>query len=733
VAVLVLGMSLVPLRVTGVQLTYLPSDALDGLFNSCVLEHGWQWLIGQQPRFWDAPFYYPEPRVIAYSDNHLGTLPLYAAFRLVGLDRETAYQGWFLTLFVLNYVVCAWVLRRMGMGWAGVAAGAYLFTFGMPMVEKIGHVQLIARFMVPLAVLFCVNFCRDGRARDLLGLGVCVVMQFYISIYMGYFLSLYLVAFLPILLLLNWRSEVIAQIERVGWEPLIISGLLVGWAYATLPLHRHRVAFLLLAGLLYSIWRYREGVWQSICGGTWQVFLVRAGCALGCAAALIPLLWPYIEFTRERGGRPSEEVLGMLPRLASWISPPQPSLLWGRWHSNCDHLGNPGENVLFPGLIPSFMLLIALGAVFARRPRESSRVAAAAALAVVVLFVLTITIHGHSLYSRLVVLPGVSAIRAVTRIILLLLFPMGIVVAWGISALQASLARRWGRVPALAAACLFVTVAVVDQLTVKGPGWPKEECQQRIRDLAAEVLQRDPSAGMFLDVRANHSDNIFDQIRQNTMAMAVAQFLGIPTLNGYSGWSPEEWPLFKSQEQVHWWEAKIVDRVGDAQLCKRVPWYAQHRFDHLVVLGDLTPAPDLPCTHADGPLAADGLRARVELPPDFPTTIAAGKMLTTEIRVTNASGATWHAFGKKDGAFRIGSGYRWLLPSGREALSGPRQYLWHDVAPSASAQLELNVEAPKEPGRYILEIDLIQEQVGWFTDKGSTPLRLQVEIVSKTE
>jgi hypothetical protein len=148
-AVLAAGMALVPLHSTGISLTKLPGDEIDSHFNLYVLEHGWLWLTGKQPRFWDAPFFHPQPNVIAYSDSHLGTLPLYAVFRFVGFDRETAFQWWFLTLFVLNYLACSWVLWRWQGNWAGAAAGAYLFTFGVPVVMQIGHVQLIPRFLVP--------------------------------------------------------------------------------------------------------------------------------------------------------------------------------------------------------------------------------------------------------------------------------------------------------------------------------------------------------------------------------------------------------------------------------------------------------------------------------------------------------------------------------------------------------------------------------------------------------
>ena len=41
----------------------------------------------------------------------------------------------------------------------------------------------------------------------------------------------------------------------------------------------------------------------------------------------------------------------------------------------------------------------------------------------------------------------------------------------------------------------------------------------------------------------------------------------------------------------------------------------------------------------------------------------------------------------------------------------------------------LAITAPKEPGNYILEVDLVQEQVAWFRDKGSPTAQTKVTVV----
>lgn len=281
----------------------------------------------------------------------------------------------------------------------------------------------------------------------------------------------------------------------------------------------------------------------------------------------------------------------MLPRPLSWINPPGDSLCWGRWHSDTDPRFFPGEHYLFLGVLPACLLVLALPGLFSRRAVESRRLAAGAALAFVALLLFTLNVRGFSPYLHLIFLPGVSAIRAVTRIVLVLLFPAALAIACGITQLQQGIARKRGIVPALIVAVLLVVLVVVEQTmdAASASRWTKQQCQQRVAALVAEVLQHDPAARLFVDVRANGQGSSWEEDRQHLTAMAAAQVLGIPTLNGYSGWSPRGWSAFQRWEDYAAWKAAVVDRVSEAKLRKRVPGYAQNGFEGLVVIGDLQP------------------------------------------------------------------------------------------------------------------------------------------------
>ena len=57
-----------------------------------------------------------------------------------------------------------------------------------------------------------------------------------------------------------------------------------------------------------------------------------------------------------------------------------------------------------------------------------------------------------------------------------------------------------------------------------------------------------------------------------------------------------------------------------------------------------------------------------------------------------------------------------------------RASLLFDLTPGQEVELPLTVTAPREPGRYTLEIDMVQELVAWFGSAGSKTLRLEVVV-----
>jgi len=97
-------------------------------------------------------------------------------------------------------------------------------------------------------------------------------------------------------------------------------------------------------------------------------------------------------------------------------------------------------------------------------------------------------------------------------------------------------------------------------------------------------------------------------------------------------------------------------------------------------------------------------------------TMRAGEEQAVEVEVTNASQVLWPVSAESG----IALGNHWLSCQGEVLIWGDgRTLLKSPVSPNDKARLNLHVRAPSEPGEYLLEIDLVEEGVVWFKERGS--------------
>ena len=140
-----------------------------------------------------------------------------------------------------------------------------------------------------------------------------------------------------------------------------------------------------------------------------------------------------------------------------------------------------------------------------------------------------------------------------------------------------------------------------------------------------------------------------------------------------------------------------------------------------------TAAPDLP--YATAPLPDNGYKAKITLL-ESPTKLRVGQKVTIRVKAQNASSVPWNGRGGgDDNRLYIAAGDRWLKPDGTviTALDG-RYGLDRNLKPGEETEVPLLITAPKDPGDYILEVDLVQEQVAWFHEKGSETTRVKITV-----
>lgn len=128
-------------------------------------------------------------------------------------------------------------------------------------------------------------------------------------------------------------------------------------------------------------------------------------------------------------------------------------------------------------------------------------------------------------------------------------------------------------------------------------------------------------------------------------------------------------------------------------------------------------------------LPDDAFQARIEQV-DHIEFLHSGEKKKIRVRITNQSPKPWaeHAQGR---ALELNLGNHWLSAAGQVlVLDDARTRVPTPVLPEQTVQVDLLVKAPTAPGRYILELDLVQEGVSWFAERGSSTCRRSIEVRS---
>jgi 2-polyprenyl-3-methyl-5-hydroxy-6-metoxy-1,4-benzoquinol methylase len=106
-----------------------------------------------------------------------------------------------------------------------------------------------------------------------------------------------------------------------------------------------------------------------------------------------------------------------------------------------------------------------------------------------------------------------------------------------------------------------------------------------------------------------------------------------------------------------------------------------------------------------------------------PTQLAPGQILPIDIRVRNDSPVPWAL------SARVQVGNHWRGPDGTVvSFDDGRAVIDRDLGPGETTEVTLPVKAPAEPGGYQLELDLLQERLGWFAEAGSPTLTIPVTV-----
>ncbi len=133
-------------------------------------------------------------------------------------------------------------------------------------------------------------------------------------------------------------------------------------------------------------------------------------------------------------------------------------------------------------------------------------------------------------------------------------------------------------------------------------------------------------------------------------------------------------------------------------------------------------------TEAIAPLPDEACRARLTVETQT-LALHANDEHTLRVRVENRSPHLWPGVPAAKSRHQINLANHWLTEDGDVLRRDDgRCPLPHDVRAGESVDLLLGVHAPPFNGPHWIELDLVQENVGWFAERGSPTIRIRCEV-----
>jgi hypothetical protein len=473
--------------------TWLFSDRSDGAIEIAILEH-WYNVVRGLEHWSNTNYFYPAGHGIGYNDGYFLYGLIYAVPRALGADPYISSELVNAVLRVIGFAgMFAFLRLAPRLEFTFSLFGAALFAISDNMAIHAHHEQLLSVGFAPVAGLLLVLALRGllgARQRRLLwaGLGFAVLMSawFLTAYYMAWFFGLFLLVCAPL------------------------------WLVLAPPGARR--------ALLAAGWRARAPL---------------AAIVLVQAATLVPFLWIYVPLAAMTGGHDFAEVLqyGLLPVDLTHVGPE--NLLWSKLDGLLIARYEPGVSPFSEHTTGMPVLLLALFLIaccwLASARDAAARLVRLLALAAVVVWLLAVQFGDFTLWRYVFhYVPGARGLRVVSRIQIALAAPVIVTVAF-------LLARLSARTPALLMLPLCAML-VVEEVNL---GQPVSMDRPAERAFLRSVRPPPPGCQVFYASAARPGligdQRITDIYSHNVDAMLVAELDHIPTLNGFSTFTPADW------------------------------------------------------------------------------------------------------------------------------------------------------------------------------------------------
>ncbi|THD64544.1 MAG: hypothetical protein E7813_16485 [Bradyrhizobium sp.] len=465
-----------------------------------VLEHWHHVFSGATPNWRSPPFFYPEPGVLGYTDTSILYALEYAALRALSFDPYVSFMTVLATLSILGFAgFMRLAIVDFEISGPNAAVGAFLFAFANMMTMKMEHAQSYCAMLLPFVIHMTAAAYRSrGRLHS-------IVLGFAAGLLLGL---------------------------------MLFSAYLISWFFVT--------GMMLTAVFLLILFGPRRTyLWVHDLLTTKRYAVL--GLAAGLAVGLAPFFYTYLPVLLQGRRRAFSEVREFSPRFADIVNIGDINWMWTKLFRTLgisDLTRRPRAEVSL-GYTPGVAAVCVLFMIVAWRRWCKNAVALSArdtvllaiGFTMITYWLLQLDYNGFMPWRIIwTIFPGAGAIRTTFRAQIVLNLGAALIVA---AALDALLLQGYNVGRARIAAAALAVFLVAEQTADPASAFSRSE------QLAWQSrIPAPPDGCRYFYVTPKPTlggSGVWGQ--DQTEPMIVAVMKQIPTVNGYSTWSPIGWNI----------------------------------------------------------------------------------------------------------------------------------------------------------------------------------------------
>lgn len=411
---------------------------------------------------------YPDKEVISYSDNLLGITPFYSIFRFFGCNHLTAYQLILLASHIANYLFAYYCFYKVSGNKIGAATGAFIFAFNLSLFNMHNHPQFTFKFAVPFAFLNIYQYCQNFNYKHLIKYSLWLAFQFYLGVYLGYFVLIF--------------------------SALFIIGYLI-----------------IQKGKFPLFFKLRN-------------ILNVGGCIILFLSLTIPLFYFYYKRNKFSGYYTSYDVvINTIPQLKSYFMPFYSAFSFNFLKTITVKSTFPWFHQIFPGILVYASIIISLWLAISKK----NKLLIALLIPLFFFLIFVTNFNGFSFYEYLQYIPGLRALRVVSRFVLISTFIYGWLIALNINEIKTPLIKNI-LIVALPVLLFFDNYCSVDGFK----RFEKQDALNRISLLENKLKESGKLKEGIVFAYMPKTEEEAYKIQIDAMQTAV--YMKIKTINGYS-------------------------------------------------------------------------------------------------------------------------------------------------------------------------------------------------------